>query len=570
MRAALTSLLANPYVVFTGWTLLMILWETTLVGLALAMWRLMHYRSAARDHYKAAVVAFVASLLLAVVTPVALTALPVASSRTGDRTVPGTAPSAGHEARRMDAPPVVRGGESVLQGSSNGVSPDAIASAAAVTWAIGVVLLAGRLIGGWILAQSVARRAGRIQLPQMTDALDGLRKELHFEPGILVLQSAAVDAPVVVGWRRPALILPDEAASLTPETLTPLLAHEFAHIVRRDYVANLFQSIVELLLFFSPAVVWMSRRIREAREFCCDDVAVAKCGDAKHYVRALTTLAALGAMNTTRPALGAAGPRLITRVRRLLQEEPMPKFNSARIALLSPVIVVLLFVGMRVSAASAARAPRVSAGGAITFQEKVPYGWQTSPEGAGVELEKFVSTAEAPAQSVTVRNISTAPIVGVQFLAAVEQFPAMRIAPRPPVRLFTSDMLPVSIPPGGTATVSPQVLSAEQLQQIVADSGGARIQFFFGLQRVRFANGFEWTTTPNPAATTGSDAFNIARPVYSRDLIVRDATSPEVAFGACRDERNRATSHGGLVPILNEPGKFVRCQNGRWVESAAR
>ncbi len=82
----------------------------------------------------------------------------------------------------------------------------------------------------------------------------------------------------------------------------------------------------------------------------------------------------------------------------------------------------------------------------------------------------------------------------------------MRIAPRPPVRLFTSDMLVVSIPPGGTATVAPQVLSAEQLQQLAADSGGARIQFFFGLQRVRFANGFEWTITPNPAAATSGTA----------------------------------------------------------------
>jgi hypothetical protein len=404
----------------------------------------------------------------------------------------------------------------------------------------------------------------------MTATLDGLRKELHFEPTVRVLQSSTVDAPVVVGWRRPALILPDEAASLTPDTLTPLLAHELAHIVRRDYVANLCQSIVELLLFFSPAVVWMSRRIREAREFCCDDVAVARCGDAKHYVRALTTLATLGAMNTARPALGAAGPRLITRVRRLLQEEPMPKFNSVRIAALIPLMVLLLFVGMRVSAASAARAPRVGAGGAIALQENVPYGWQPSPEGSGVELEKFVSTAEAPAQSVIVRNISTAPIVGVQFMAAVEQFPATRMAARPPVRLFTSVMLPVSIPAGGTATVSPQVLSAEKLQQVVADAGGARIQFFFGLQRVRFANGFEWTITPNPAATTGADAFNIVRPVYSRDLIARDVTTPEVAFGACRDERNRATSHGGQVPILNEPGKFMRCQNGRWVESPGR
>jgi len=125
VRAVLTSLLANRYAVFTGWTLLIILWETTLVGLALAMWRLMHYRRAARDHYKAAVVAFLAAVLLAAGTPVALTALPVASSGAGQRIVRGAASSAVHETRRMDAPPVVRGGESALEGSASTVSPDA-------------------------------------------------------------------------------------------------------------------------------------------------------------------------------------------------------------------------------------------------------------------------------------------------------------------------------------------------------------------------------------------------------------------------------------------------------------
>jgi hypothetical protein len=129
--------------------------------------------------------------------------------------------------------------------------------------------------------------------------------------------------------------------------------------------------------------------------------------------------------------------------------------------------------------------------------------------------------------------------------------------------------------------VSPQVLSAEQLQQVAADAGGVRIQFFFGVQRVKFANGTEWSITVNPTATSGSDAFNIRRrssstratidrPVYSRDLITRDAGAVEVPFGACRDDRNRATSHGGVMAILNEPGKFMRCQNGRWVESARR
>ena len=578
MMGALASLLANRYAVFTGWTLLMILWETTLVALALVMWRLVHYRSAACDHHKAAVAAFLASIVLAAATPVALTVLPAAPAGAGPRIVGGAAPSPANETR-IDRPGAVRSGESALQVSASAIPADAIVGATAIIWAIGVVLLAGRLIGGWILAQSIARRAHQIQMPEMIDALEGLRNELHFQPPVRILQSSTVDAPVVVGWRRPSLILPDEAAGLTPETLTPLLAHELAHIARRDYVANLCQSIVELLLFFSPAVVWMSRRIRETREFCCDDVAVTRCGDVKDYVRALTTLAALGAVNNAHPAVGATGPRLITRVRRLLKEEPMPKLRAVRIAASLSFVVALLFVGMRVTIASAARVPRTDAPPSAP-QENVPYGWQSEPDGAGIVLANFVSTADAPAASVTVRNVSTAPVIGVQFLAAVEQLGGFRLL-RPPVRLFASKLLPVSIPPGQSAVVSPRVLSVEQLQQAAADAGGVRIQFFFGVQRVKFANGAEWSMAPDPTATSGADAFNIGRrpsrtrapadsPAYSRDLITRDASAVAVAFGACRDERNRATSHGGVMAILNEPGKFMRCQNGRWVEAADR
>lgn len=243
----------------------------------------------------------------------------------------------------------------------------------------------------------------------------------------------------------------------------------------------------------------------------------------------------------------------------------MPKFNPWRIAGLVAVVSVLLVIGIRMSATPIARAAGAVA--AAPVQDRIPYGWQGEPDGAGVQLVNVVSTTEAPTQSVTVRNVSTQPVTGVQFVAAVEQFSR---GPRVPVRLFSSELLRVTIPVGGALTISPEVVSAGQLQRIAADAGGAHIQFFFGLQRVSFANGFEWSITPNSSATTGAGALNIPKPVYSRDLILRDAGIPETPYGACRDDRNRTTSHGGSVGILNEPGMWMRCQNGRWVEAAGR
>jgi hypothetical protein len=197
-------------------------------------------------------------------------------------------------------------------------------------------------------------------------------------------------------------------------------------------------------------------------------------------------------------------------------------------------------------------------------QEKIPFGFATEQNGSGVELQRVVSTPDEPAQMFVVKNLSNQPVVGLRFLAGIERWTTGR---RLPIRLFESPVVSVVIAPGQSAEVSPRVLTAAQVQTVATESPGARLQFFFGLRSVNFANGFEWNVTANAQASSGPDALNIPKPVYSRDLITRDATRPAVPYGPCRDDRNRATSHGGRVPILHEPGHTMVCDNGRWVES---
>ena len=116
-----------------------------------------------------------------------------------------------------------------------------------------------------------------------------------------------VDVPTVVGWLRPAVILPVAAlANLSPAQVEAVLAHELAHIRRHDYLVNLFQTLAETLLFYHPAVWWLSARIRTEREHCCDDVAVAVSGDAVGYARALAELEAWR-VGTPGMALAATG-----------------------------------------------------------------------------------------------------------------------------------------------------------------------------------------------------------------------------------------------------------------------
>jgi beta-lactamase regulating signal transducer with metallopeptidase domain len=84
---------------------------------------------------------------------------------------------------------------------------------------------------------------------------------------------------MVIGWLKPAILLPVGCmAGMSLLQIEAILAHELAHIRRHDYLVSLFQSVVETLLFYHPAVWWVSSQIRREREHCCDDLAVAVSG----------------------------------------------------------------------------------------------------------------------------------------------------------------------------------------------------------------------------------------------------------------------------------------------------
>ena len=61
--------------------------------------------------------------------------------------------------------------------------------------------------------------------------------------------------------------------------VSAILAHELAYIKRQDYLINLFQSVIEIIFFYHPAVWWISSKVRAERENCCDDIAIEVTGN---------------------------------------------------------------------------------------------------------------------------------------------------------------------------------------------------------------------------------------------------------------------------------------------------
>src|SRR5213075_1924050 len=176
-----------------------------------------------------------------------------------------------------------------------------------------VLVLSLRFAGGLVTAQRLKRIETSATVQLWQEKLRVLCVRLRVSRPVRLCESALVEVPTVIGWLRPVILIPLSAISgLSAEQLEALLAHELAHIRRYDYLVNLLQTSIETLLFYHPVVWWVSRRVRDEREHCCDDLAVAACGDAHFYA---TALLGMERLRNPMPALSmaAAGGSLVER-----------------------------------------------------------------------------------------------------------------------------------------------------------------------------------------------------------------------------------------------------------------
>ncbi|WP_375757149.1 M56 family metallopeptidase [Corallococcus exercitus] len=189
-----------------------------------------------------------------------------------------------------------------------------------LAWGMGVAASSLRLLKGWLgLRRQVdeAVHASR----EWQQRLEVLARRLNLTRPVRLLVSSKLDVPSTLGWLKPVVLVPTATLTgLAVRELELVLAHELAHIRRHDFAVNMVQTLVETLLFYHPAVWWMSQVIRVERENCCDDLAVRQGPGALPYARALTALEALRlqGMDASGPALSALGGSLKDRVRRLV------------------------------------------------------------------------------------------------------------------------------------------------------------------------------------------------------------------------------------------------------------
>jgi beta-lactamase regulating signal transducer with metallopeptidase domain len=294
------TLMNQPWTERLGWTLLHFLWQGILAAALYALARaLAGGRISARGRYAIAC----ASLLTMAVAP-ALTYWWLGNSgqaaRIGDLTdwgarqlAPGVAYSPVTDPWQQAMPGIV------------------------MAWFAGAAACSVRLLMGFVSAAALRRSRHAPALAEWRQTLDRLIERMHVSRSVRLLATDRVDSPSVIGWLRPVILAPVSVlCGLAPEHVEALLAHELAHVRRHDYLMNVLQGIAESLLFYHPAVWWISNQIRAEREHCCDDLAVAASGDVVVYARALAELESMRP-GYFKAALSANDGSLLRRIRRL-------------------------------------------------------------------------------------------------------------------------------------------------------------------------------------------------------------------------------------------------------------
>ena len=319
-----------------GWTLLHSVWQGALIGAT--AWVVLRALRGASPFARHACAATALALLLLVPVATAFRlatrALPdapalVTSSATGpDR---GTAPMPqampGPGAESGESPARIASGSSAgLGGRAPGAWQEAVESklpGVVILWLAGLVWFGWRLNRDMLHALRLRREPGGRPAAHIEDAVRRVAGALGLTRPVRIAVSARIDGPAVVGLLRPVLLIPMHLASgLTPVQLNVLLAHELAHIQRRDHLLNAIQLTGEVLLFFNPVVWWISRVIREEREQCCDAVAARRMGEPMELARALLVLAEHRRATPPRLAMAAGSGALLTRIERLVAPAP--------------------------------------------------------------------------------------------------------------------------------------------------------------------------------------------------------------------------------------------------------
>lgn len=485
------QLLTGPFAQAIGWALLHLLWQATIVAGILAAVLALLPRQSANARYAVSCGALAIVFLMFVTTAVREYDPAVAPIETT-----ATAAAGESEAVSLVKIPIVIATTAAESWRDRAL--DAVATArqslpgVVAVWFLGVVVLSSRLLVSWLRARRLITRGTHPAGMEWQRVAARLSHALGLRRAVRLLESAAVEVPSVLGSLRPVILLPASTLTgLTPGQIEMVLAHELAHIRRHDFLVNLLQAFVETLMFYHPAVWWMSRRVRIERENCCDDMAVAVCGDRVQYAKALTRLEELRAAALP-IAVAANGGSLLDRIRRIASSRPEATGISARWTA-AAVMLALLVIALALPSASA-----LAQREAAPAPPPAPPAPSSTVEVVAPPAPPAPPAPDAPAAPVDVEDVDVDPDFDFDFDFDAPEPPELPELPELPMHPDIPAIAPVAM-----AAAIPAIRSATAIAPVAVQTALAHLDM---ARLSEFDFEFEYETGDSPKSRKLSDA----------------------------------------------------------------
>ncbi|MFK7948685.1 MAG: M56 family metallopeptidase [Saprospiraceae bacterium] len=221
-------------------------------------------------------------------------------------------------------------------------------------WLMGMVVFTLRFLGGLAYTQRLKHSQHSPMDFEWEEVMNEIVTRFKITQNIQLVESKLVSVPMVIGYLKPMILLPIGVINhLSISEVEAVLAHELAHIKRYDYLVNIIQSIIETLLFFHPAIWWISGEIRRERENCCDDLAL-EIVDSLTFAKALASLEQfrLNSIYQRKPQFSMAAitnkNQLLNRVQRILKQPQKSQHNFR--GFFAALILIISFVGTSLDA----------------------------------------------------------------------------------------------------------------------------------------------------------------------------------------------------------------------------
>lgn len=266
---------------------------------------------------------------------------------------------------------------------------------APAVWLVGMPLTFALLATGLFGAERLRQRSAVLLDGPIVDTARRWTEALRIARTVAVGVSDRVVAPLVIGVARPMIVLPAAiVARQSPEQMEMILLHELAHVRRADNLVNLAQRVVEAVLFFQPAVWFVSRWVRLEREHCCDNLVLSYTGDPQGYAETLASLAMPG-ISPAYAAAAMANHQLVSRIQHILSREEQAMSLSPKVAAIAGAICLVVGLSLSGAAQQAPGEERLSAVGNTTASSQDESAAKASDAGSGRTLAIDGSVGDA-------------------------------------------------------------------------------------------------------------------------------------------------------------------------------